>query len=77
MHVFIGKGTTEYRLQNIRYRTVDKIHDLHRSVDDAQFFHGQREGGAEKFVVQLNDDTLSALSVVDPGNTHLHGFVKA
>ena len=77
MHVLIRQRTSERGLQYIGHGAVDEIHDFHRRIHDAQLFHCQGEGSAEKFVIQLDDDALSAFGIVDAGNTHFHGFIEA
>ena len=76
MHVLIRQRTSERSLQYIGHGAVDEIHDFHRCIHDAQLFHCQREGSAEKFVIQLDDDALSAFGIVDAGNTHFYGFIE-
>ena len=77
MHAGIRQGAPESRLQDIGHGTVDEVHDLHGGIDDAEFFHRAGKGRAEKFVVQFHNDALPGFGIVEAGNTHFDGLVKA
>ena len=64
MYILLGQRGVELCLEDVIYRVNDEVHTLHRSIDDSQLLHGERERAFEELFVEILDDGLLALQIV-------------
>lgn len=76
MDAVVGQGSAELLLQQVVDGVDDKIDDFDRGVNDAEALGHLREGVAEEFVVEFDDNLLFAGGVVDAVGAHAHGGVE-
>ena len=73
---FAAEGLVELGLQQVIDGVDDEVHHLDGSVNDAEPLGHAREGIAEEFIVELDDDFLFPLRVIDASGTHFHAGVE-
>ena len=64
MHILLGQRGVELRLEYVIHGMDDEVHTLHRRIDDAKLFHGERKRAFEELFVEVLDDGLLALQIV-------------
>ena len=69
VNVFIPDALIKLLPQNIIHRTDNKIHHLHRGVDNPQPLGNTRESPLEEFVVQPHDQLLFGKRIGQPQGT--------
>jgi hypothetical protein len=71
VNTLVAEAGSKLLPQRIVYAVNNKVHDLHRRIDDSQPFDHALEGDAEKLIVKFDDDLLFAFGVVDAACTVL------
>ena len=74
--VLVGERPSELPLENVTYRADDEVYNLNGCIDDTQFIDRAGRGHLEEFVVQLDDDTLTAFGLVDIADRVADIFVE-